>query len=179
MDKGNILSSTSWRSIFRKKLGVDVHPFDIHKIFQKFGLQSYVLKKRKNGTQINGYYEADVKNLLQRGEGLKKALQAQGVPYTHEMPSKKRYKGNYVQYAKPKLTPYKPMNIVDPEVLPQNKPEYKSQLNIEPTYRNNENDMEKHSDYLIQQYQFENTKPKVIIITEEQFKKVFQEKKEQ
>ena len=177
-NKGNIWSSTTWRSRFRDILKVDVLPSDIHKTFQQFGLTPYVMKKRKGGSQIEGYYDSEVNDLLQRGDGLKQALIKKGVPYIPKQSKHKNYKGNYVQMKKPEVGKYQPMNIVDPEDLPKQQHNYQSQVHVEPSYRNGENDMEAYSNHLIQQYQFENINNKKIIITEEQFKKFFKEKKE-
>lgn len=49
---------------------------------------------------------------------------------------------------------------------------YKEQVISEPTYNNDENNMEKYSDNLIDKYQFENKK--IIKITESQYNKLLQ-----
>lgn len=49
---------------------------------------------------------------------------------------------------------------------------YKEQVILEPTYNNDENNMEKYSDNLIDKYQFENKK--IINITESQYNKLLQ-----
>ncbi len=49
---------------------------------------------------------------------------------------------------------------------------YKEQVIVEPTYKDNENDMEKYSDNLIDKYQFENKK--TIKLTESQIKRIFE-----
>lgn len=171
--KGKILSSITWQSRFRKQMGIDVHPSDIHDIFKQFGVTPYVMKQWSNGKQVEGYYESDVNTLLSRGEGLTNALKAKGVPYVKNT-SKTEKKKPYVQYVKSKVPSWKPMNFAEPEDLPKRKSEYISRVEVEPTYRNDENDMEKHSDYLIQQYQFEGNKPKKVILTTEQFERLFE-----
>jgi hypothetical protein len=67
--------------------------------------------------------------------------------------------------------------VADPEdFMNPPKQEYVSKLDIQPEYKNNENDMEKYSDYLIQQYQYEEYKPKKVIVTESQFKRLMEKK---
>jgi hypothetical protein len=179
MDKGKLLSSTSWRSRFRNSLGVYVHPKDIHSIFQNFGLTYYEMKKMQNGQPLYGYYESEVNDILNRGEGLKNALQSNGIPWQRGQKVAKTNKKPYIQYTKPKLLAYKykPLNVADPEdFMHSKKQEYVSKLDIKPEYKNNENDMEKYSDYLIQQYQYESYQPKKVIMTESQFERLLEKK---
>lgn len=49
---------------------------------------------------------------------------------------------------------------------------YKEQVISEPSYKNNENDMEKYSDNLIDKYQFENKK--IVKLTESQYRRLFE-----
>lgn len=173
-DKNQPLSSTTWRAKFREKLGVDLYERDIHNIFKEFGITPYETKRTRSGKQINGYRESDVNDLMQRGKGLENALRANGVPWEKGQEILKTNKKPFIQYTKSKIPTYKyeaPI-VADPEDFQQPKQEYVSTLDIQPSYKNDENDMEKYSDYLIQQYQYENYRPKKVIITESQFRKL-------
>ena len=108
MDKRNkVLSSTTWRSRFRKKLGVDVYERDIHNIFKEFGITPYETKRTASGKQINGYRESDVNDLMQRGKGLENALRSNGIPWEKGQATLKTNKKPFIQYTKPKPQPYK------------------------------------------------------------------------
>lgn len=172
-------SSRTWRTKFQKDLGIDVEERDIHKIFKEFGIKPYEIKRYINGKVLEGYFESDVYDIMRRGEGLKKALQVHGMPWEKGQKISKKNKKPYIQYTKPKPQPWEPeyRTVADPEDLQPKQQEYVSKLDIQPEYKNNENDMEKYSDYLIQQYQYEEYKPKKIIVTEEQFNRLINKRK--
>ena len=176
MDKGKVLSSKTWRKKFREWFHIDVEEADIHKIFPSFGIHLKQIPYR----QVDGYDETEVKGFLQRGEGLKNELMKYGVPWEKgDEIAKKSKKKPYIPYGKPKLPTYKyePTIVADLEdFMNPPKQEYVSKLDIQPEYKNNENDMEKYSDYLIQQYQYEEYKPKKVIVTESQFKRLMEKK---
>lgn len=151
MDK--VIGSIAWRSKFKKAFNVDIKPQYIHAIFKQYGLQSYPLKQDKNGKEIKGYRESEVNDILMRGNGLKRALIASGTPIIDNKP-KKKVKGASQKEVEKEMGTYS-----------NNDNDYFPQL----SYKNNENDMEKYSDYLIHQYQYEEYKPKKIIVTEAQF----------
>ena len=152
MDK--VIGSIAWRSKFKKAFNVDIKPQYIHAIFKQYGLQSYPLKQDKNGKEIKGYRESEVNDILMRGNGLKRALIASGTPIIDNKP-KKKVKGASQKEVENEIGTY---SNSDNDYFPQL------------SYRDNENDMEKYSDHLIHQYQFEEYKPKKIIVTEVQFK---------
>lgn len=181
MDKGRLLSSTSWRSKFRDSLSVDVNPSDIHNIFKKFGLPYYEIKKMKNGQPLYGYYESEVNDIMSRGDGLKNELIANGVPWEQGQKTPKTNKKPFIQYTKPKLQAYKsqPITIAEPQDFKTPEQKYVSKLDIQPEYRNNENDMEKYSEYLINNVYQEEYKPKKVKLTESQFKRLFENTEEE
>jgi hypothetical protein len=186
INKNKAQTSLFWWKYFKDKWGLNIPLQDIHKVFNNIGFQQYEVttpSRKPTEPKVMGYKYSDLEGHILKG-GLQKALapyHSQGYnPYAKPQEPSEEQKKRIEQskmFSKGKkrvnTTQSKPSSLFYREEPPKPQ-EYVSKLDIQPEYKNGENDMEKYSDYLIQQYQWEGKQYKTIIITEEQFNRLFQ-----
>lgn len=137
-------NTNQWVGIFNKdykKLGVKINAEQVHKLFKEFGING---KSDPNKPRVTVYPKKQVDQLRTMDKCDK-----------------------FIDALKKITTP--PNTPTKPTTLQQNQDEVNVDYDF--TYKNNENDMEGHSNYLINKYQFESVKR--ITISESAYKRLF------
>ena len=189
INKDKAQTSLFWWKYFKDKWGLNIPLQDIHKVFKSIGFQQYAVNtpnRKPTEPEVMGYKYSDLEGHILKG-GLQKTLAPYHSPgYSPSKQAEKQSEDEKKRIAQAKMfnkgkNRYKPSktsssqsSIFIKKEEPPKPQEYVSKLNIQPEYKNGENDMEKYSDYLIQQYQYEGKQHKTIIITEQQFNRLFQ-----
>lgn len=157
-----------WKKKINQMYNVDLDETDIHRLFEKFGINFKT--SVQGGVDIRFYDKQQVMSLINSGR-LKREIES-------IMKNRKAFSGLRklpVSYSNPpdesseKVVKRGRRNIILP-----NKPIETTNDDSDVEYRNGENDMEKYSDYLINNvYQFEGRQNKKrIFVTETQLKEL-------
>lgn len=169
-DFSNIYSldqANKWMKTLNSMYGVNLDIEDIHRLFQKFGV--WFKTKNIDGKDIKFYNKSNIVDLIGSGH-IKKEID-------NIIKSKKAFSGLRklpVSYSKPpEEGPEKVVKRGRRNIILPNKPIETTNDDSDVEYRNGENDMEKYSDYLINNvYQFEGKQNKKrVFVTETQLKK--------